>query len=158
MGIQYPPRLKYWMPIHYDTIEDGQNKKSHLLFSFLVRIAILSGDLFVKNIITSFHWFHLNNYTPYENKYFNPRNQIHRMAFITRINSVCVQMRHAIRGVKYATTPRYCWTRYPPRCINGWAEFWSEPMKILVDKLNHAHWLRISLITPQLVQSTHFTF
>ena len=21
------------MPIHYDTIEDGQNKKSHLLFS-----------------------------------------------------------------------------------------------------------------------------
>ena len=25
---------KYWMPIHYDTIEDGQNKKSHLLFSY----------------------------------------------------------------------------------------------------------------------------
>ena len=24
---------KYWMPIHYDTIEDGQNKRSHLLFS-----------------------------------------------------------------------------------------------------------------------------
>ena len=24
---------KYWMSIHYDTIEDGQNKKSHLLFS-----------------------------------------------------------------------------------------------------------------------------
>ena len=23
----------YWMPIHYDTIEDGQDKKSHLLFS-----------------------------------------------------------------------------------------------------------------------------
>ena len=23
---------KYWMPIHYDTIEDGQNKQSHLLF------------------------------------------------------------------------------------------------------------------------------
>ena len=23
---------EYWMPIHYDTIEDGQNKKSHLLF------------------------------------------------------------------------------------------------------------------------------
>ena len=82
---RYPPRLKYWMPIHYDTIEDGQNKKSHLLF--------------VKNIITSFHWFHLNNYTPYENKCFNPRNQIHRVAFVTRVNSICVQMRHAIRGV-----------------------------------------------------------
>ena len=24
---------KYWMPIHYDTIEDEQNQKSHLLFS-----------------------------------------------------------------------------------------------------------------------------
>ena len=24
---------KYWMPIQYDTIEDGQNKKYHLLFS-----------------------------------------------------------------------------------------------------------------------------
>ena len=23
----------YWMPIHYDTIEDGQNKTSHRLFS-----------------------------------------------------------------------------------------------------------------------------
>ena len=68
-----------------------------------------------KNIITSFRWFHLNNYTPYENKCFNPRNQIHRVEFVTRVNSVCVQMRHAIRGVhavftrvKYATTPRNC--------------------------------------------------
>ena len=79
MGIQYfewwmpaPPRLKYWMPIHYDTIEDGQNKKSHLLFSFLVRIVLflhfIGGIYLSKNIITSFHWFHLNNYTPYENK------------------------------------------------------------------------------------------
>ena len=24
---------KYWMSIHYDTIEDEQNQKSHLLFS-----------------------------------------------------------------------------------------------------------------------------
>ena len=28
--------------------------------------------------------------------------------------------------------------RYPPRYSNGWAEFWSEPMKRLVDKLNQA--------------------
>ena len=38
--VDAPPRLKYCMPIHYDTIEDGQNKKSHLLFSFLVRIVL----------------------------------------------------------------------------------------------------------------------
>ena len=59
---------KYWMPIRYDTIEDGQNKNSNLLFSFLVRIVlffcILSVGFIVKNIIT-FHWLHLNNYTPY---------------------------------------------------------------------------------------------
>ena len=46
--------------------------------------------------------------------------------------------------VKYATNPRNCWTPYPPHYSNGWAKFWSEPMKLLVDKLNHAHWLRIS--------------
>ena len=61
------PRIKYWMPIHYDTIEDGQSKKSHLLFSFLARIVLFFAfyrrDLFVKNIITSFHWFHFNNFT-----------------------------------------------------------------------------------------------
>ena len=27
--------------------------------------------------------------------------------------------------------------------VNGWVEFWSEPMKLLVDKLNQAYWLRI---------------
>ena len=37
---QCPPGLKYWMLIHYDTIEDGQNIKSHLLFSFLVRTVL----------------------------------------------------------------------------------------------------------------------
>ena len=26
---------QYWIPIHYDTIEDGQNKKSHLLYQYL---------------------------------------------------------------------------------------------------------------------------
>ena len=39
---RYPPRLKYRMPIHYDTVEDGQNKKSHLLFSFLVIRIVLT--------------------------------------------------------------------------------------------------------------------
>ena len=91
------------MPIHYDTIEDGQNKKSHLLFSFLVRIVLFLhfiGWIYLSiNIITSFHWFHLNNYTPYENKCFNARNQIHRVEFFTRVNSVCIKMHHAIRGV-----------------------------------------------------------
>ena len=102
LSSRYPPRLKYWMPIHYDTIEDGQNKKSHLLFSFLVYCGFFAfhrRDLFVKNIITSYHWFHLNNFTLYENKCFNPRNQIHHVVFIMRINSVCIKMRHTIRGV-----------------------------------------------------------
>ena len=36
---------------------------------------LYQGHFFVKNIITLFHWRHLNNCTPYENKCFNPRNQ-----------------------------------------------------------------------------------
>ena len=35
------PQLKYWMPIHYDTIEYGQKKKiSSFIRSFLVRIVL----------------------------------------------------------------------------------------------------------------------
>ena len=51
---QHPPRLKYWMPIHYDTIEDGQNKKSHLLLSFLVRIVLLlhfTGEIYLSKLL-----------------------------------------------------------------------------------------------------------
>ena len=97
---RYPPRLRYWMPIHYVTIEDGQNKKSHLLFSLVRTVWILYfiGVIYCQKY-HSFHWLHLNNHTPKENKCFNPRNQKHCAAFFTRINSVCVQMRHSIRGV-----------------------------------------------------------
>ena len=45
---------KYWMPIHYDTIEDGQNKQSHLLFSFLVRIVLFLhfiGGIYLSKIL-----------------------------------------------------------------------------------------------------------
>ena len=38
-----------------------------------------------------------------------------------------------------AQLPRAIGECDPPRYSNGWAEFWSEPMKLLVDKLNHAH-------------------
>ena len=31
--MEYHHYSKYWMSIHYDTIEDGQNKKSNVLFS-----------------------------------------------------------------------------------------------------------------------------
>ena len=77
---RYPPQLKYWMPIHYDTIEDGQTKKSHLLFSFLVRIVLFLhfiGEFYLSKLpFISFHLLHLNNYTPYKNKCFNPRSEI----------------------------------------------------------------------------------
>ena len=50
--------------------------------------------------------------------------------FVTRVNSVCVRMRHAVRSVHV-------------RYSNGW----SEPMKPLVDKLDLAHWLRMLFIS-----------
>ena len=82
-----------------------------------VMFAFYRWDLFVKNISTSFHWLNLNNYTPHENKCFDPRNQNHCMVFVTRLNSVCVQMRHAISSVH------------------------------VVDMLYHTHWLRIAYHT-----------
>ena len=89
-GIHHDKNI--WCPsIMTPSKMENKKQKSHLLFSFLVRIVLLlhlSGDLFVKNIITSFHWFHLNNYTPYENKCFNPRNQIHRVAFVKSVNRI----------------------------------------------------------------------
>ena len=68
---QYSPWLKYCTPIHQhnDTIEGGQNKKSPLLFSCFVRnllFCILVEGLFFKDIIASFDWHHLNNYSPHE--------------------------------------------------------------------------------------------
>ena len=44
----------------------------------------------------------------------------------------------------YTNTPRNYWTRNPSPSSNGWAEFWPEPMKNLVDMPNHAQWLRIT--------------
>ena len=131
----------------YDTIDDGQNKKFHVLFSFLIRIVIFAfywQDLFVKNIITSFQWHYLNNYTPYENKCFNPRNQNHRVTFVTHVNSICIKMCHAILmwftcvlntqlPLKIAEHGIHLSSR------NGWAEFWPKPMKFLIDMPNHAH-------------------
>ena len=38
---RHPPRLQYWMSINYDANEDGANKKSHFLFSFLVSMVSL---------------------------------------------------------------------------------------------------------------------
>ena len=56
-------------------------------------------DCFVKNIITSRHWHHLNIYTPYENKSFNPRNQNNHVAFAMRIIPFAYR-----RVTKYAVT------------------------------------------------------
>ena len=120
---RYPPQLKYWMPIHYDPIEDGQNK-SHLLFSFLIRIV-----LFLHHAI-SFIWI----ITRYENQCFNPRNQNHSVGFVRRVNLFvhrCVTQYAVFTRIKYATTSRNCWTtRYPSRCSNWWAEFFARTHEI----------------------------
>ena len=120
--------FKYWMPIHYDTIKDGQNKKSHLLFSFLVRIVslcILSAGFICQKYYTSF----LLNDTPHENKCFIPRNQNHRVTFFLTVNSICVQMPFAILGVHACmlNTQVSCVIADPAICLscsNGWEELW----------------------------------
>ena len=99
--------MRFFVLSIFDGVIDGQNKKSHLLFSFSVRIVIVlhfMGRIYLSKIslhhfIPAFHWLHLNNYTAYENKCFNPRNQNHQVVIVTRLNTVCVQMRYAIHGV-----------------------------------------------------------
>ena len=50
-GYAYIHHSKYWMPIHYDTIEDGQNKTSHLLFSkYSVRMKTWNNNIKILSI------------------------------------------------------------------------------------------------------------
>ena len=82
------------------------------------------------------------NYTPYENKCFNPRNQNHRVVFVTRVNFVCVQMRHTIRGLQFALNTqllRVITERaiYQGVVMDG-QSFGQNQMKFHVDMLNHA--------------------
>ena len=55
----------------------------------------------------------------------------------------CIMRYAAFTRIRYATTLHNCWMHYPSRSSNRWAEFWTEPVKFLVDMLSHAHWLRI---------------
>ena len=45
--------------------------------------------------------------------------------------------------IKYVPIPVIAEPAIHLSSSNGWVEFWPEPMKFLVDMLNHAHWLRI---------------
>ena len=87
--------IKNWMSIHYDTVDDGQNRKSYPLFSILFRIVFfflyVVDGIYLSKIITTFHLHLLNNKFPYENKCFNPNTQNHRMVSVLGVNSVCVQ-------------------------------------------------------------------
>ena len=117
MGIQH---FEWWMPAYVawwaqnktNKQTNKKEKRNHLLFSFLVRIVLFlhfyRRDLLQKELLHHFHWLHLNNYAPYENKCFNPRNQNHRAALATRVNFICARCvtRYAvITRVKYAATP-----------------------------------------------------
>ena len=54
----------------------------------------------------------------------------------------CVTWYAVFMRVKYTATLRNCWTRYPPRYSNGWAEPLVRASETS-GKLNHTHWLRI---------------
>ena len=52
---------KYQMPIHYNTIDDGQNKKSHRLFSnFLAALSNTQFQIFRANLFSrNFQGYHI---------------------------------------------------------------------------------------------------
>ena len=64
---------KYWMPIHYDTIEDGQNKKSHLLFSKLKSYSLYNSSCQQGESDINFNaqFTHLQVWTLYQNTHIN---------------------------------------------------------------------------------------
>ena len=133
----FSPRFDKIFTIEYlqhtfNTIKDGE--KSHLLFSFLVRnvlFCIFRWDLFVKNSIISFYWFHLNNYTPLENRCFDPEIQNQHVAFVTprklhlRTN-VARQTRCTRADLQKIIlhNPRTC--AISPLSSNGWAKLWQK--------------------------------
>ena len=56
---RYTLRLRYWMFIHYETVEDGKTRKSHLSFSFLVRIVLFVHfieRIYLSKILSKMHW------------------------------------------------------------------------------------------------------
>ena len=105
------------MPIHYDTIGDGQNKKSHLLFSHLVRIVLLVFLHFSSGIYLS-------------------KISLHHFIGFIWIISPLMKINVSIQETKIIarrSTRKFC------LCTDA-------SHKFLVDMLNHAHWLRICVI------------
>ena len=135
MDIQYfewhPPQLKYWMPIHHDTIEDEQNKKSHLLFSSLVRIILFLhfiGVIDLSKILLhhfiGFIWIVAPlmkmNVSIQETKIIAWRSSHAWIPFAYG----CVTQYAVFTRVKYATIMHNCWTRYPSfsrALMDGWS-------------------------------------
>ena len=90
------------------------------------------------------------------------------MAFVTRVNYICVQivMRYAVfTCVKYPTNPRNSERAIHHRVVMNGGSFGQsqiQPMKFLVDKLNHVYWLRIVdnvssiKLTPTILILTQF--
>ena len=132
-----PPRLTYWMGIHYDTIEDGPNKKSHLLLSFLVRFVLLFSAFYRQEFSLSkilLHYFicFIWIITPVvkinvliqETKTMAYHSSRAWIPFAYR----CVTRYTVFTPIKYTTTPCNCWTHYSSCSSNGWVEFWAEPV------------------------------
>ena len=140
----HPPRLKYWMPIHYDTIEDGQNKTSHLLFSFLLIVLFL-------HFIDVIHLSKLS---------------LHHSIGVVWIIILLMKINVSIREIKTIACclPRFVSTfAYSASCktkctradlwaiiciylayclVMDWRSF-GQNQSIFVELLNHAHWIRM---------------
>ena len=147
---EHPPWLKYWMPIHYDTIQDGRNKKSHLLFSFLVRIVLFlhfTSWIYLSKILLHHFICIIWIIHPLRKLMFRSKKpkllcgDHHTRRFCLCTDASCY-MRSAHVLNKHLPHVISEWA-IRLLCNNGWEEFWSEPMKFLVDMISHAHWLRI---------------
>ena len=148
----------YRIPTHYDIIQDGQNKKSHLLFLFLIRMCIFCNfygrDLFVKKyyyiVLLAYINSHISN-TPL----LKINIAIQETKIIAWRSSRCTLLNtFAYRGGTWDTVQVSRIRNFAIQfsSSNGWTEPWQKPIKFLVDILNHAHWIRIKLT----LQSSRF--
>ena len=101
------------MPVSYDTIKDRQNKKSHLLFSFLVKNVLFLhfiGGIYGQKYNPIFFLLHFNIYPLVKiNVSIHGTNQHHRVVFVPRVISAayrCVKRYAIFTRLKYATTLR----------------------------------------------------
>ena len=117
----YSPRLKYWIPIHYDTIKDEQNKKiTSFILILIVSIVLFLhfiGMINLSKILLHHSAVVIWIITPLLKINGLIQTKINTWHSSCHVNYMYVQRWQARHGARvqiytrwYAATPNNCWT------------------------------------------------